>query len=226
VIGGANVQGLDDAVLASAVADELAQNASPAVQVHGLEGWPHPRALQTIEDDLTYLDRQRSDAEEHAARVGGVINARRGALPKDASADDRAATERRLSEHIRANALLTFANTAHDAFLKDMLEGVAGASPGISRVLRSLTLAQLISEHGGANSVELWLRLNNAAGGYYTQRNLWTILGGPPIHYSGSVVVSYRIFDLSNGQLLEAGVEPVFNGPVRASRVRAEGRRR
>lgn len=56
-------------------------------------------------------------------------------------------------------------------------------------------------------------------GAYYTRDNLWTFLGGPPVHVMGGVALSYSVVDPNNGTVSKSGVFVEHGGYQRLSAV-------
>jgi len=47
---------------------------------------------------------------------------------------------------------------------------------------------------------------------YYTRKNVWTFLGGPPLYTMGGANIEYALFEPGTGEVLAKGVAPVHGG--------------
>jgi hypothetical protein len=88
------------------------------------------------------------------------------------------------------------------------------AEPPIDRILRQKVVKRLLD----AKTPILVLTHQNA-GSYYTKKNLWTFLGGPPLYSAAAVTVSYVLLKGSDRQILASGTVPVHSRYTSVSNV-------
>jgi hypothetical protein len=91
----------------------------------------------------------------------------------------------------------------YDTFVaKLVVPDAAGRLP-----LVALATEMVVKEFASPGKV-LVVKPHRAGGSFITRKNLWTSLGANPFTVAGGVVLSYAIFDGSNGTMLRAAVLP------------------
>jgi hypothetical protein len=106
----------------------------------------------------------------------------------------------------------------HDTFLNSL------TTPDTNGILPIALLAEEFAvddalQKGGA---VLLVKLENAAGGYFIKKNLFTGLGAMPLYHMGGSVVSYVLLNGREGKVLASNVVPVYGGFVKAGDVQKE----
>ena len=211
-----------DDMLAAALHCNTATIVNPAIMpVSDLADFLSPATAASLreEDSLSLLtpiarmEYLRNRAFEAAARA-------------DALADNKATADKQAVAVLRAS--ITGANAAIarlQSFLDDLTAVSATATtPKIVLVARQEKMRKLLE-----NQTTRMVVLRQSVGGaYYTQDNLWTFLGGPPLYVMGGVSLSYSLVNPQNGQVETSGilvrhggyrslrnVERLINGTVR-----------
>jgi hypothetical protein len=199
----------DDSLLSAAVARDLAAQVQtidstrylPATGDKALQG-----GLEVLEQIVSPAAQKISSATQRA---------------KDLRA--RAAKEPNLQESLenvaamydRSAAAWKEVSDSYATLLKDL------ATPDANGVLLAFKVAddQFLSNALADGDTILFLKVNNAVGGYYTKKNLWTFLGGMPFYTMGGAVVSFTLIEGANGKVLAAGTYPVHSGYAKANAV-------
>jgi len=104
----------------------------------------------------------------------------------------------------RANRVIT----AFESFSSALTAvTAANAEAPIIRIARQYMIRRQLQE----GAVVLLVTTQNA-GAYYTRRNLWTFLGGPPMHTMGGVVIAYSLYQPATGEVHTSGQIPIHGG--------------
>lgn len=94
-----------------------------------------------------------------------------------------------------------------EAFVTTLTTAPAQGETVIDRILRQKAIKRLL----GSGTPILVLN-HQLAGSYYTKKNLWTFLGGPPLYTAAAVAVSYALLDGADRQILASGTVPLHSG--------------
>lgn len=201
--------GVDDDLLALAVAGRMSGVCYPA-------RWSPPGGLEV----LTRLLAPLRATQQHAVR---------DKLDAEASARDYKAKS--LADQSNATAL----NAAADQFQK-AANLFADAGRAFETLVASLAqtdangtalATKIVDEHAVGEALDsggrlLFVRLNLASGGYYSQKNLWTGFGSVPFRVMGGAIASYAAVDGQTGGSAGFGRGP---GPRRLSQAGRSGGR-
>ena len=200
------VGGLDDDLLAVAVAGRLKNLSYPA-------RWAASGGIEAVTELLAPLQRR------HHGSLRTVLHARdmAQALIDRAKTDlpNAKALQKASATFLEAVDLFTAAQKGYD----DLLAALAVADPaGVSWI------ARVIDEHAVADALDkggnpLFVHLNLASGGSYTEKNLFTAFGSIPLHVMGGVIASYAAIHGASGVVLAAGQVPVHGGYHRLDEV-------
>jgi len=213
-VGGITVTGQDDALLMTAVASELGRRNVPILTADASSG---VAPAQCIDRQIGVLEGLRRQNAQALNIVKAKIASLRAPLNANSTPAERLRVEAEAAPFVEMESQLSSAISLYDDLRKTLFDASAGATPAIGPVLNAMALEERLNATRGRL---LWVRLNSANGGYYTESNVWTFLGSVPIHYAGGVVVSYRLIQYDEGRLVEAGIVPVFTGHIRAGSVR------
>ncbi|MFL6726750.1 MAG: hypothetical protein ACJ8FS_09590 [Sphingomicrobium sp.] len=94
-----------------------------------------------------------------------------------------------------------------DTFVTALVAAPAQGEPAIERILRQKAIKRFVD----AGQPALVLS-HQIAGSYYTKKNLWTFLGGPPLYTAAAVAVSYALLDGADRHIRVSGTVPVHGG--------------
>jgi hypothetical protein len=108
-------------------------------------------------------------------------------------------------EAFAASAAKVIAST--ESFMTDLLSGTSEKPAPIIRVAQERKVRRLVEE----NALVLLIQ-GEGLGAYYTKKNLWTFLGGPPLYSMGGANVTYSLYEAQDGLVLADGVIPVHGG--------------
>ena len=108
----------------------------------------------------------------------------------------------------RADVAATLAVAAYDKLMTGLLaDPVEGKEPLAVRIIRQKAIQSKLADN------PLILLLNSeAAAAYYTKKNLWTFLGGPPLYTMGGVSLTYTLYENNSGAVLAAGTAGKHGG--------------
>jgi hypothetical protein len=155
-------------------------------------------ANYTATDAAPVLAALRPLQQAYVGVVGQQAAAKARAVALHASEADGAAAA--AARYDMADAGAGRAIAAYEAFLTSLTAPVTDKEPLIVRVIRQKRIQDKLS------TGPLVLLLNGShAAAYYTKKNLWTFLGGPPLYTMGGVSLTYTLFDPASGQILRAG---------------------
>lgn len=108
----------------------------------------------------------------------------------------------------RADAAATQAITAYEKLMALLLADPAeGKEPLAVKLIRQ----KVIQSKLAANPLILLLN-SEAAAAYYTKKNLWTFLGGPPLYTVGGVSLTYTLYENDSGAVLVGGTAGKHGG--------------
>jgi hypothetical protein len=109
--------------------------------------------------------------------------------------------------YLVAEASLMKANTSFEAVLNSLSAApAAGQQPYAARIIR-----QNVVRNELRNEPMILLLEAQTAAAYYTKKNLWTFLGGPPVHTMGGTVLTYTLMKHS-GEILQSGAAKEHGG--------------
>ncbi len=108
----------------------------------------------------------------------------------------------------QADAAATRATTAYEKLMTGLLADPAeGKEALVVRIVRQKTVQAKLK------TAPLLLLLNSEeAAAYYTKKNLWTFLGGPPLYTMGGVSLTYTLYENNGGAILAAGTVAKHGG--------------
>jgi len=75
----------------------------------------------------------------------------------------------------------------------------------LTRILRARALRDKLAPNPQGAPPRILIVSDKQAAAYYTKKNLWTFLGGPPLYTMGGVAISYTLLDGQSRQILGAG---------------------
>lgn len=108
-----------------------------------------------------------------------------------------------------AEAAANKAIAAYEGLMTSLMATPAGGPSPLARVVRQRSIQKALNS--SARPVVLLITSQEAAA-YYTKKNLWTFLGGPPLYTMGGISVAYVLFDPAEGWVLQAGAVPIHGG--------------
>jgi len=106
----------------------------------------------------------------------------------------------------------------HDAFVSALTAPDANGTLPIALLAQEFAIDDAL-QNGGA---VLLVKLENAAGGYFIKKNLFTGLGAMPLYHMGGSTASYVLLSGKEGKVLASNVVPVHGGFVKAGDVEKE----
>lgn len=106
-----------------------------------------------------------------------------------------------------ADAAATKAASAYEAFVSALLSSTGDQPPPLVNIMRQ----QIIRGHLTRRAMIL-LVTSQKAGQFYTRRNLWTFLGGPPLYTMGGVSMVFTLVDPETGIVVAAGAVAKHGG--------------
>jgi hypothetical protein len=155
--------------------------------------------------DLTVL--QNSDA---AAAADQALAVKMAADRRAQAADDKDHAVRLVAAAARYEAFATATGKivdATDAFLTGLFTETATAPAPIVKIAQDREV-----QHRLAEKPLVLLVTGKSVAAYYTKKNLWTFLGGPPLYTMGGANIVYKLFDPETGYEITHGVAPVHGG--------------
>ena len=99
-----------------------------------------------------------------------------------------------------------------ETFASALTTAPANGEPAIDRILRQKAIRAKLRA-----KVPVLVVNSSQAGGYYTKKNLWTFLGGPPLYTDAAVAASYALLDGEDRNIIHSGTVWV-NGGYRSVR--------
>lgn len=109
--------------------------------------------------------------------------------------------------YLVAEASLTKANTSFEAVLSSLSAiPAAGQQPYAARIIRQNVVRKELR-----NKPMILLLEAQTAAAYYTKKNLWTFLGGAPVHTMGGTVLTYTLMR-HTGEILQSGAATEHGG--------------
>lgn len=75
-----------------------------------------------------------------------------------------------------------------------------GGEAPLTRILRARAVRDKLSA-----SARILVLTDKVAAAYYTKKNLWTFLGGPPLYTMGGIAISYSLLDGQTRRILASG---------------------
>ena len=118
------------------------------------------------------------------------------------------------TKHLDAAQVLDAAVALCDAFFSKLTTPVNGKTP-LSNVVLQTALVEILKQGGCL----LIVKIQQAGGGHYTKKNLWTFLGRLPFFHMGGAVVSYVLINGCDGSVKKSGVVPIHGGFKKADKV-------
>lgn len=180
---------------------------------------PFPAAAlneqSTIVDQLTELAslqaRVVSTAEQHKS-AAVALTAR---AVKETNANRKKQLETEAKSHQAAAEKLVAAAGTFTAFMTTMsTPDTATSKTPLATLLREAAVQRVLQGHAA-----MILKIQKAGGTIVTKKNLWSLFGGLPVHYTGGAAATYLLLDGTNATVLASGLVPVYGGFVRADRV-------
>ncbi|HZG09118.1 MAG TPA: hypothetical protein VEZ70_09080 [Allosphingosinicella sp.] len=129
------------------------------------------------------------------------------AAAKRLAADTRQADPAGAARLDAAEARATKALTAYESFATALTTSSEGKEAPVVRIVRQ----KLVRKHLASSPLVL-LVTSDRAGAYYTKKNLWTFLGGPPLYTMGGVSLVYSLFDPADDNVLQSGAVTKHGG--------------
>jgi hypothetical protein len=129
------------------------------------------------------------------AGLGAAAKARAAALASGTGPAQNVAALYQMAE-----AAATKATTAYETLINGLTTVTGGQEAPVIRVIRQ----RLIQRELKGKALVLLIS-TSSAGAYYTKKNLWTFLGGPPLYTMGGISVAYALYDSETGNVLGAG---------------------
>ncbi len=212
-IGGVTLT-VDDSLLVAAVSEELRAAATvqiPHVYQPGVLSDPVGEVLANLKE-LALIKSAAPAKAEHHLQLSKVFS---GLAEKETDATKKADLTAGYKKHSEAEGALKGAGALFDAFFGKLTSADEKANVPIARVLREAALADVLTGGGYL----LVVKLQSAAGSYYSVKNMWTFFGGMPIRHMGSVVASFTLFDGATGAVKASGAVPVHGGFVKPKKV-------
>jgi hypothetical protein len=107
------------------------------------------------------------------------------------------------------NAAAEFGDAAAKSFQDFVaaLIAASGSEPMVEKILRQKVIQEKLE-----GNTPILLVTDKNAGAYYTKRNLWTFLGGPPLYTTGAVAVSYALLHPADRRILASGTVGKYAG--------------
>lgn len=166
------------------------------------------KAVNRMTGALADLAALRTNANNEIKTLSDAIEQ----LEKESDGQKKEATAKARLELLKGVAAL------HDAFLTSL------TTPDSNGILPISLLAQefAIDDALQAEATVLLVKLENAAGGYFIKKNLFTGLGAMPLYHMGGSTASYVLLSGKEGTVLASNVVPVHGGFVKAGDVEAE----
>ena len=118
------------------------------------------------------------------------------------------------TKHLDAAQVLDAAVALCDAFFSKLTTPVNGKTP-LSDVVLQTALVEILKQGGCL----LIVKIQQAGGGHYTKKNLWTFFGRLPFFHMGGAVVSYVLINGCDGSVKKSGVVPIHGGFKKADKV-------
>jgi hypothetical protein len=213
--GSIAVTGQDDQMLASAVMEQLL---AVGVTPRTTRPTATDNAIGRVQNNMRELTTLYRTAQARLPHVKNRLKAIRAQFGDTPNAAQQQIIETQAAPFVDIEARMQTAVAQYNELRTALLIGTATAPATLQAVVRALTLADMIGDNQASTFV-LWVHVNNVAGGYYSQNNIWTWVGVNPMNYSGGSVVSYRVTQVSTGNYIGAGVVPMMTGNVNASSV-------
>jgi hypothetical protein len=148
-------------------------------------------------------------------RYAAVAAQGRAAKARVADLTDAGGDAALISRYEAADAAAGQAATMYNA----LLTALAASTPDkteswASRILHQQRIQALLDPPEGAarGSLKVLLLERSEAAALYTQRNLWTIFGGPPLHTMGGTSLAYTLFTPETGQIFASGIVAEHGG--------------
>lgn len=150
-------------------------------------------------------------AEQHKSAAATLTA--RAATQSDAERKKQLTAE--AETHRAAEQRLTAAAGSFTTFMTTMsTPESATTKPPLATVLYEAAVQRALTGHAA-----MIVKIHKAGGTIVTKKNLWSLFGGLPVHYTGGAAATYMLLDGTNGTVLASGLVPVYGGFVRADRV-------
>jgi hypothetical protein len=111
--------------------------------------------------------------------------------------------------------LLTTVIALHDAFITSLTMPESNGNLPIALVAQEWAIDDALQ----IGNTVLLVKLENAGGGYFVKKNLFTGLGAMPLYHMGGSTASFVLLEGKEGKVLAANVVPVHGGFVKAGAV-------
>lgn len=143
---------------------------------------------------------------EYVAAAGEQLQAKERSAALHKTEGDKAANAARLYD--LADSTATRAIAAYDALMTRLSADPAeGKEPLAVRIIRQMA----VQRHLEGNPLILLLSSEDAAA-FYTKKNLWTFLDGPPLYTMGGVSLTYTLYERDSGLVLAGGTAGKHGG--------------
>lgn len=136
---------------------------------------------------------------EHVAVAGEQLQAKDRAAALRKTSGDKAADAAKLYD--LADSTATRALAAYDRLLAAL---VADPSEGKEALAVRIIRQKAVQAQLAGDPLILLLSSKDAAA-FYTRKNLWTFLGGPPLYTMGGVSLTYTLYERQSGLVLAGG---------------------
>lgn len=200
-VGPSTVSGSDDDLLAVSVAGALADAWFPARWMPQAGDEPVSALLKPLQSKRTASIGKLRDVQKASEKLSE-------AAEKEKDPGTNAALKDAVSLYGRAIDAFTTAQKRFDDMLTSLSTVDKDGVPLVSQIIDQRTLADSLRN----GDYLLFLRLNASAGGYYTEKNLWTFFGGMPFYVSGGAIASYIAVDSATGAVKGAGQVQIHSG--------------
>jgi len=214
-VGGVEIT-LDESLLVHALAGSM-QSSGKNFQVI-LPATYNPQAFDFVITSITDLVNLAGEAQKaadlQATLAVQLINLANLAANPAQKADLLSQADHHKALSDRCKAAVTLA----DGYIAKLVAPDDKGIAPLASVLREEAVADFLRKADKGNML-LIAKLQQAGGGYYTKKNMWTFWGGMPFYNMGGVVVSYVLINGADGVVLDAGVVPVDGGYVKADRL-------
>lgn len=166
-------------------------------------------AVGQLAKELSELVRFRAKADSEAKALSTQIDV----LDKGSEAEKKtAAALKPKLEQLKGVIAL------HDSFVSSLTTPDTNGALPLASLAQEFAIDKALQE----DKAVLLIKLENAGGGYFVKKNLFTGLGAMPLYHMGGATASFLQLGGKAGQVLAADVVPVHGGFVKAGRVADE----
>jgi hypothetical protein len=208
---------VEDTLLVQALAEIIANTNNvylPAIY--------SPAALSdadsTVLNEIISVSQLHSKARDNANRHDTLSLRLTEEAGSENDAERKTGLLSKASIHKTAAEALKSASLLYDGiFNKLTTADVNGLAP-LGKVISEDVVAQSLQK----GNLLLILKVHNSGGAYYTEKSMFTFIGGMALYHMGGIVASYVLLEGKVGNVLAAGVVPVHGGFVKAGDLQKE----